>query len=67
MSSVSPQDTEELCVEFTHEELFQFYSQVRTNEKRLSVHMCVVLCKYAFMYAIGWRTGCSNVKGQLSA
>ena len=35
-----PQDTEELRVKFTHEELFQFYSQVKTNENRL-VFMCV--------------------------
>ena len=31
-------------MEFTHEELFQFYSQVRTNENRLSVHVCVCVC-----------------------
>ena len=28
-------------MECTHEELFQFYSQVKTNENRLSVHVCV--------------------------
>ena len=31
-------------MEFTHEELFQFYSQVRTNENSLSVNMCVFVC-----------------------
>ena len=31
-------------MEFTHEELFQFYSQVKTNENRLSVHVCVRVC-----------------------
>ena len=42
---MSPQDTEELRVEFTHEELFQFYSQVRTNENRLSCsHVCTYVC-----------------------
>ena len=46
---MSPQDTEELRVEYTHEELFQFYSQVRTNENRLSVHVCV--CARACMRA----------------
>ena len=34
-------------MEFTHEELFQFYSQVRTNENRLSVHVCVCVCACA--------------------
>ena len=38
-----PQDTEELRVKFTHEELFQFYSQVKTNENRL-VFMCARAC-----------------------
>ena len=34
-------------MEFTHEELFQFYLQVKTNENRLSVHVCAcVLCVF---------------------
>ena len=40
-------------MEFTHEELFQFYSQVRTNENGLSIRVCghartrACVCVYA--------------------
>ena len=44
MSSMSPQEIEELGVEFTREELFQFYSPLRTNENGLSVRVCVCVC-----------------------
>ena len=51
MLSMSPRTLhEELRVEFTREELFQFYSQVRTNENGLGVCVCMCPC--------GWVVAC---------
>ena len=59
MSSMSPQDIENICVEFTHEELCQFFSQVRKMRTdvvltcvcmRACVRACMCVCICVCVY-----------------